>query len=217
MKHNITSSLCTLALLGTIANAPAGSDNLLTLNYSGFFGADTKLGGSFVADGTPFSFAATFNAAAPLEEFTDTGLGSFSASSLSFLIDGTAYTGSSPANQIVVLKDPEGSGHYEAQLSSADLSYYIISRFGSATTDFHAATPTATEFSDFYANDCSGAFQIALDGVTGGLVINDLSGDSAASLTVAAVPEPSQWAAISCIGVLGLAYVAKRRLTKAAH
>ena len=53
--------------------------------------------------------------------------------------------------------------------------------------------------------------------MTGGLAINDLSGDSAASLTVAAVPEPSQWAAISCIGVLGLAYVAKRRLTKAAH
>ena len=216
MKHNITSSLCTLALLGTIANAPAGSDNLLTLNYSGFFGAYTKLGGSFVAEGTPFSFAATFNAAAPLE-YTDTGLGLFSASSLSFLIDGTAYTGSSPANQIVLLKDPEAIGHYVAQLSSADLTYYIISRFSGATTDFHAATPTATEFSDFFANDYSGAFQIALDGVTGGLVINDLSGDSAASLTVAAVPEPSQWAAISCIGVLGLAYVAKRRLTKAAH
>ena len=215
MKTHLTKLLCTLALLGAVANTPAYQPpDPMTLNYSGYFGAESRLDGAFIAEGTPFSITATFNPAAPLPD-SSPGMGMFSASTLSFLISGNTYAASSPAGQTILLGDPEGYGHYEVGLFKSDLSSYTLAHCTATTTEFHALSPTATVFSDFFANGYSGGYYIQLVGVEGGLLINDLSGDSTASLTTASVPEPSQWAAISCFGILGLVYVAKRRLTKA--
>ena len=72
-------------------------------------------------------------------------------------------------------------------------------------------------FSGSIESTLTADFQIELNGVTGGLAIKDLVGPAAAaSLSLSAVPEPSEWTAIS-FAVIGLAYAAKRRLTKAAH
>ena len=216
LKTNLTKFVCGLALLGAVANAPAGGDNMLTLNYSGYFGPTTTLGGTVLPDNTAFSFAATFNAAAPIPVIT--GLALFSASSFSIVIGTTSYTASQPADLQVTLGDPRMSEIYVAGVIPADQSCILWSYYTGATPAFQTDNPTATEFSGNVVNELSSPtvnFQIALDGVAGGLVINDLgSGAFTANLT-ASVPEPSQWAAISCFGVLGLAYAAKRRFAKA--
>jgi hypothetical protein len=217
MKTNITKLLCTLALLGAAASAPAGPSNPLTLNYSGYFGPTTTLGGTTFSEDTAFSMAATFDAAAtPIT--SGLGFAGFSASSFSIVIGSTTYAASSPADLAVMLADQSGpfEGLYAAGISDASFGHSIFSVYAGATPALDANNPTATVFSGYKGSDRNTGFAIALTDVTGGLVINDLgSGDFTANLT--SVPEPSQWAIISCFGVLGLVYVAKRRLAKAAH
>ena len=213
---NLTKFVCGFALLGAVANAPAGGDNMLTLNYSGYFGPTTTLGGTVIPDNTAFSFAATFNAAAPIS--SETGVALFSASSFSIVIGTTSYTASQPADLAVGLFDPRAVGAYAAGVYTAD-GVHNLTVYSGATPAFQTDNPTATEFSGNVGNVIVGlsGLQIALDGVTGGLVINDFgSGVFTANLTTS-VPEPSQWAAISCVGVLALVYVAKRRFAKATH
>ena len=220
MKTHLTKLVCTLALLATVANAPAyPTPNLMTLHYSGYFGSAegaATLGATTLPDNTAFSFAATFNAADPLQSIN--GLAIFSASSLTFLIAGNSYSASSPASLLVGLVDPAFNGPYIVGLgAAADPNQYVQSYYSGATPTFHAESPTPTAYSGFMGNDWKENFSIPLVGVEGGLVIKDLSTDlgaTSANLT-ASVPEPSQWAAISCFGILGLVCVAKRRLTKA--
>lgn len=213
-KHNLTSLLCALALLAATASSHAAA--LLTLNYSGTFGPTTTLGGSPFGVGTttPFSFAATFNPAAPVSSVP--GYAAFTASSFTILIKGTTYTATTPSALTVLLADPRAfpppTSLYVVALNTGKPTFVLSSFFTGAAPTFYADTPTPTVFSGFDNQQLDEGFQIALDGVFGGLVINDLVGTSAATLS--AVPEPSEWAAIS-FTVIGLAYAAKRRLTKA--
>ena len=217
-KHNLTSLLCALALLAATASSHAAA--LLTLNYSGTFGSTTTLGGLPFELNTPFSFAATFDPAAPIPDSTP-GAAGFFATSFTILINSTTYTATTPSALTVFLADPRylAPSYYAVGLNTGPAPKpFVLSSFytgaAPAYPAFNANTPTPTLFSDFFLQDVDNGFPIALDGVSGGLVINELVGNSAASLS--AVPEPSEWAAIS-FAVIGLAYAAKRRLAKAAH
>ena len=218
-KHNLTSLLCALALLAATASHAAA---LLTLNYSGTFGTGTTLGVTALADNTPFSFAATFDPTAPIPDSIP-GAAGFFATSFTILINSTTYTATTPSALTVFLADPRylAPSYYAVGLNTGPAPKpFVLSSFctgaAPAYPAFNANTPTPTLFSDFFLQDVDNGFPIALNDVPGGLVVNDLVGPAAASLSLSAVPEPSEWTAIS-FAVLGLAYAAKRRLTKAAH
>ena len=217
-KHNLTSLLCALALLAATASSHAAAIPM-TLNYSGTFGTTTTLGGTAFGANTPFSFAATFNSAAPLGGLPN-GWQKFSATSFTILINSTTYTATTPSALNVLLVDTTSPSGYLAGLVDTAHGSMMGSTFSGATPTLNADTPAPTVFSDFSNSDLTVDFQIALNGVTGGLAVNDLVNDlvdpAAASLSLSAVPEPSEWTAIS-FAVIGLAYAAKRRLTKAAH
>ena len=216
MKRKLIKLICTLALLGAVANTPvsAGTSNQLTLNYAGNFGSGVgfaaTLGGVDLADGTAYSLTATFDGANPTS--TSGGFGIFSVNTLSFVINSTTYTASSPGNQVLLMGDPSGYGCYIVNLESADLVSYVSTYFNTAMPPINAASPGATVFSGFLTNGWTGGFQIALDGVVGGLVINDLSGETTASITgYAAIPEPSTYAAIFGTVILGFAAIYRHK------
>ena len=214
-KHNLTSLLCALALLAATASSHAAAIPM-TLNYSGTFGTTTTLGGTAFGANTPFSFAATFDPDAPLGGLP-TGWQQFTATSFTILINSTTYTATTPSALNVLLVDTTSPSGYLAGLVDTAHSSVMGSTFSGATPTLNADKPAPTVFSGSIESTLTADFQIELNGVTGGLAIKDLVGPAAAaSLSLSAVPEPSEWTAIS-FAVIGLAYAAKRRLTKAAH
>ncbi|MEI7808827.1 MAG: PEP-CTERM sorting domain-containing protein [Verrucomicrobiota bacterium] len=218
MKNTLLKLLCTLALLGAVASASAGSSNPMTLNYSGYFSSNSKLGlgDSFGVD-TAFTLTASFDAANPYQYIIDAdygGYGHFEASSFSFLINGTTYAGSTPSALTIVLEDKlfDGGGNYEVGILTDGGGF--ISGFGAATQDFNFQADnfkdlTATTFSGFAGTGwLNQTLNIYLDGVEGSLKIRNLStapGDFTASLTsdTASVPEPSQIVSLLALSGLG--------------
>ncbi len=204
---------CAVSLV-LAASAPAG---LMNLNYAGSFGPNTTLGGIVLGDGTPFSFQAEFDSAAPLSpEF-----GAFQVSSLSFIINGTPYAASSPADQVVFFAYDSTEGgspiptYYASLLGQGtwpnNNNNLLNFAFEFATPDFipvpfwGPVIPTASVFTENLWNVCAGSVSITLAGGAGDLVINDLVGLAAtASLTdFSAVPEPGNLLALS--GLVGSA------------
>ncbi|MEI7910717.1 MAG: PEP-CTERM sorting domain-containing protein [Verrucomicrobiota bacterium] len=204
---------CAVSLV-LAASAPAG---LMNLNYAGSFGPTTTLGGIVLGDGTPFSFQAEFDSAAPI----DPGMGMFQVSSLSFIINGTPYAASLPADQFVffdyfIIEAGNPYNSFDAGLLGQGTwgdnnNNLMVFEFKVTTPDLipvsHSGPviPTASVFTENVGNYCQGSLSIALAGGAGVLVINDFGGLAVtASLTdFSAVPEPGNLLALS--GLVGSA------------
>ena len=204
MKNTLLKLTCTLALLGAVASASASQ---MTLNYSGYFGANSWLGADKINDNAAFTLTATFDAA------PDPGAGGtawFNATSLSILIGGTTYTGSRPGDLQIQLQDLTENSSYVVTLFTGD-GPLMNSQYTGATPAFFADNPTATVFSGNDNNNFGNRSTFALDELasleTGYfLEINDIgTGTFTASLTsdTASVPEPSQIVSLLALSGLG--------------
>ena len=208
VNQKLIKVICGLAMLGSMLTTSARAD-LMTLNYSGYFGPTSTLGGTAFGVDTAFSLTGIFNTDS-LVSF-GTGLSSFTLDSFSMVINGTGYTGSPSAGLFVGLADPRFSGCYAVGLGTSDLNRSIGSQYSTSTPAFLADSPTSIVFSDYTETNDTGNFQIALTGVDGGLVVNDEGAQNfTASITPAAVPEPSTFALIG-LGVIGLAAYRRKR------
>jgi len=204
MRHKFIKVICGLILLGSTLTSSASADPLM-LNFSGYFGPNSTLGGAAFSQDTAFSLTATFIPDSSVS--LGLGVAGFSVTSYSVVINGTAYTGSPSVDLFVALADPRGFGVYAVGLVNSALDHDVDALYAGATPDFLAENPTLTKFTSFVSTHGSGDFRIPLDGVTGGLVINDAgAGDFAASITT--IPEPSTFA---LLGLGALSFAAYRR------
>jgi hypothetical protein len=168
--------------------AEAGS---LIENFSGEFGPTTTLGGIALGSETDFRFQATFDPTAGT--VVERGVATFAAS-LSINIAGHGTYTSAPGAVWVVLTDPSFSGlldDYGVGLSTSTAGFFFGAEFASASPAFTVETVAPTDFSSYVKYVSNVPLTIEL---TSGrsLVINDNGATAAtASLTSAAVPEPS--------------------------
>ena len=172
-KHNITSLLCTLALLGATASSHAAALNWNwnwsatdpTLTMAGTLTTDPASGGTY--------------------QITAATLTSYIISGAPTGLTLTALTDFNLGDNLLVSSDPA-----QMQLDNYGFSFTLSD---DSAWNIYALDPT----------------QYAVGNSPHGSL-------GQFTATLSAVPEPSEWTAIS-FAVLGLAYAAKRRLTKAAH
>lgn len=190
MKRPIISSIG-LAVLASVSLVTQASATMASLDYSGYFNADSGFKDStgFLTafnQATAFSMTATFDEATrQMEDSTWT----FTASTLSFVIGDKNYTATDPTNMTVMLTD------FGMNLVSLRDPYgsSFASRFNAPQIDW--ANPlVSTVFSGFMGNLNPGTqMNISLDGMgdLGGLAIQGVEGNSTASLSLSAIPEPT--------------------------
>ena len=185
--------------------------DLLTFNYSGYFGPNSTLGGTAFGADTAFSLTCFCNTDSLVLDASD--ISTFTVTSLSMVINGTAYTGSPSDGLLFALGDSTGTrGTYGVGIYSSDLSGGFFSNFSTATPAFLAGSPTSTVFSDNIILDNGAFIHIALTDVVGGLILIDESAQPfTASVEVQAVPEPSTFALLG-LGALGLAAYRRKRV-----
>jgi hypothetical protein len=205
------------AALGLFALVPGtASAGMLTLNYSGTFSADTTLGGTPLGADTPFTFAATFDSTA--DQDPTVGHGLYPASVI-FDITGFGTFASAPgAGEQVELGDPRiagGGAQYLVGLAQFNGVQFRVG-FNTATPPFDADSPSPSVLSDF-VNNFGVVFggTIPLAGGAGDLFIPDngiTSFGSTATISSAAVPEPSSLVMLSlgALSAIGLAAVRGR-------
>jgi len=202
MNQKFLKVICGLTMLGSMLTGSACAD-LLTLDYSGFFGRNTTLGGTAFGSATAFSLAATCNTDSIISQAT--GHAEYAVTSFSIVINGTTYTGSPTAGLNISLGDPRWDSNYFISIDDAAHNEVFFSAFSGATPDFLADTPTTAELTGYKGSDWNNNYNIALDGVVGGLVFKDLAAaPMTASITTTSVPEPSTFALLG-LSALGLA------------
>ena len=187
--HLLAIASLTLIFAGSASNrAAAGS---IIENFSGAFGPTTTLDGTVLGSDTNFSFQATFDPAAGT--IVRGGVATFAAE-LSIDIAGHGTYTSAPGAIWVVLSDPSFPGllgNYGVGLSTSTAGFFFGGDFASASHSFTVETVEPTVFSEYvgYATH----LPLTIELTSGGsLVINDQGTRAAtASLTSAAVPEPS--------------------------
>lgn len=199
------------ATLGLLALVPArATADLLILNYSGTFSADTTLGGTPLGAETPFTFAATFDSAT--DESPTEGQGLFPAVSVTFDITGFGTFASAPGADLQVeLWDPSGTGTYIAGLARSN-GVQFRAFFSTANPPFDADDPSPSLLSDF-TNSVNFGLTTPLAGTAGDLVAGITSFGQTATITASAVPEPSSFTllGIAALGSVGLAAARRRR------
>jgi hypothetical protein len=202
-------SLLLIASLELATTAPAA---LMNLNYSGSFGPNTTLGGTALGTETPFSIVATFDSASGIDPSPSPGVAVFAASSFTIVLNGQTYTASPSLSLNVLLLDPTSHynpNNYEAGFYAGDLSAGFNSFYTTAIPTFSALSPTPTVMSGWYENNVT-PYTIALEGVTGGLAINDV-GTSPFTAEISSVPEPVN-VALGVFGVVFAGVAVGRRL-----
>ena len=173
-KHNITSLLCGLALLGAVANSHAAALNW-NWNWSSTGGPTLTMAGTLTTDPAD---AGTY-------QITAATLTSYIFSGVPTGLTLTALTDYNQGNNLLISSDPA-----QMQLDNSGFSFTLSDN---SQWNIYALDPT----------------QYAVGNIPHGSLGHFTA-------TLSAVPEPSEWTAIS-FAVIGLAYAAKRRLTKAAH
>lgn len=194
----------------------------LSLNYAGSFGPATTLGGIPLGEETPFSFEAQFESTSnfytllPPEAVPNLGL--FPITSFWLQLGGETYHAppSSSLNValLIMKKSPEAPTLYGVGIAASAGTFPdgfplgFLSFFLAANPSFSAIAPTPLTLDDFLAtvdsmtDDEGVPYVLALDGVTGGLVINEF-GMSPVTASLTAVPEPGN--ALVLAGLIGSA------------
>lgn len=200
-----SAALAALALATTAAHAA-----LFDLNYAGTFAPDTTLGGAGLGVDTPFSTKATFDtSASPITLYP--GLVLYQVTALSFTLNSTTYTAVLGQNDRVLVGDDSYDADYKlVGLYNPDFNNYFFSFFpNSSNPSLDAAAPSPVTYS-------GASFHVAyatypLVGVPGGLHINSSITMPNVSITSAAVPEPSEYAAVVGLALGVFALVHHRR------
>ena len=208
MKQRIW-TLITLVALSLTLTTPALA-SLLALNYTGYFGPDTTLGGTTLGAETPFSLKATFDSAADISPDPG-GYSLFAITSFVLTLGGNSYT-ASPARDLNVtfaISVDVDTVYLLGFLDSADKNGFG-SLFAFTAPPITSNTPTPSEYSGYYFTSFalnSNSYTIALNGGAGDLVVKDFGvGDFKANLTTSAVPEPSTCLLLTLsLGVVGYA------------
>jgi hypothetical protein len=212
------------AALSLLAVAPSrATAGSLTLNYSGSFSADTTLGGTPLGAETPFTFAATFDSTA--DQDPTLGHGLFPATVVFDITGFGTFTTAPGAGEQVELGDPRiagGGPQYLVGLSQFDGVQFRFF-FDTASPPFDADNPSPSVLSDFVSNsNFLFGGTIPLAGGAGELVIPSngiTSFGPTATITSAAVPEPSSFTllGVAVIGSAGLAAARRRARHGARH
>ncbi len=176
-----------------LAAPPASHAELLLLESTGVFGPTTTLGGTELGADTPYSFRAVFDSTKNRNPIVgEKGAGYFAAIEFALTIEGHGEFAGIPSDDLnVVLLDP--SYHLSinaAGLLSANGQRFFLDSYEKVEPTFDARSPAPTAFVDYASTLPSFPYHVALVGINGGLVINDL-GTGARTAIVTAVPEPS--------------------------
>jgi hypothetical protein len=216
MKYPTITSLGLAVLAGVSLVTPA-SATMASLDYSGYFSATSGFRDS-TGSLTPFNQSTAFSMTATFDEATrqvgDTW--TFTASTLSFVIGENNYTATYPTDMTVMLADSAmlGMGNVVGLSLGEPSANYFGSGFADPQIDW--ANPlVSTDFSGFDGNIWGGTkFNITLDGMgdLGGLAIKGVEGNSTASLSMSAIPEPTSMLSTLALVFSGLLL---RRRTKA--
>lgn len=192
-----------LAIFTYNGAAPARAA-FLTENLAGFFGPTSTLGGVAFGADTAFTLQAVGDTSSDVTVVP--GLDTYAITSLTISIAGKGtFTAIPDFNTRIFLADLNLDPFYQVGLVNSTTSGGFGAAFSNATPGFNAATPTSSTLSNFLFYTISGPYQIALTGVTGGLVVNDIgSGAQTASILVG-VPEPASLAmtTLGLVGALG--------------
>jgi len=192
--------------LGLAASAQA---TLLTLNMSGSFGPTSTLDAIAFGAETPFTLQAEFDTSAPaIPPGFGMPINRYPLTGLDITIQGYGtYVGTPAAlsDLMAAFADPNfaANGFYIVGLTSSS-DGGLTPDFASVTPVFNVNAPGPAVFSGGTAQLAALPIAIELDGLAGGLVINDLGGQAlTASVVAASVPEGGQMA-MTCLGLLGL-------------
>jgi hypothetical protein len=195
------------AIVFALATGSAQAD-LFSLNFDGLtYDGSTLTDGTAISNGTAFSIHGIFSDTPP-EVAVGHGL-VYQASVVNFTVGGAYYlvTAGSIGNYQVGLADHSSfSNYYGAALVKSDLSEALSPGYGTATSALDKAHPSATAFSGYLGSVGSGlTFSTAGGSLT--LVFNEAVGVNA---SVAAVPEPEEWA-MMLVGFGLVGWQAKRK------
>ncbi len=195
-------ALAALALTTTAAQAA-----LFDLNYAGTFDNRSLLGGTALANGTPFSITATFDPSLNTGPSFFATTGFFEVTALSLTLNGSTYTAIT-SSSLNVIFDGSFVGLSDAVFGSGGSA---STRFlGTAEGSFNQRAPSLASF--FGAGNSQGNYTLPLSGVSGGLSIYGEGISSAtASITATAVPEPAEYAAVTGLALGVFALVQRRR------
>lgn len=215
MKNSILTLVVFLAMC--LVTASTASASLVSLHVTGVLGNGTYLGATPLADNTPFSYTATFNANMSTLVQVD---------SLTFDITGYGTYHMKPGAAVwaIVRDKPFWWSFYETGIYSGGTSWY-----NAFTVTYNNSTPTnwvytepfnSVTFNNMYAPNSGDSRNIIPFSESDLSLINPTWGsatfsDSAptAEFTASAVPEPSTYA-LFAMGFGGLAFW-KRRQVKA--
>jgi hypothetical protein len=106
--------------------------------------------------------------------------------------------------------DPSVHGYCALGVFEGTLDNVIDAAFDTASPAFSASAPSPTQFSSFLDYDPP-TISIDLEGVPGGLVINDLGSVPSASISSDSTPEPSTLSLAGLGLLVGLIVFARRR------
>jgi len=200
-------AIAAFALTTTAAQAAT-----FDLNYTGNFIIGTTLDGVSLASNTPFSITATFDGDPSLNKFTTfSGIGIFEITALSLTLTGYGTYAAVTGPDLNVFLQISPSTRSAGLSEGSGLGSRLYSSFNNnSDPSFDPAAPSPFSFSDYSSSFSS--YTIPLSGVSAGLAINGFGISSAtASITAAAVPEPSEYAAVTGLALGVFALVQRRR------
>ncbi|MFM8287682.1 MAG: hypothetical protein ACKOGA_13240 [Planctomycetaceae bacterium] len=194
--------------LGSLVSAGRVEAGMLALRMSGETFQGASFAGTLFADDTPWSLVAEFDSA----DLTTSGGAFYDAplSSLTVVVGTTTYTAVAPNTLLVYLASVPGN--YYLGIADSSSNALVPQFLVSSDPNWSASNPTPTVFSNF-AGIQSLYFTMA---TSNGLLIlaTDEQPAVQASITAAAVPEPSLVSLAAFGAVCGLV-VARRRALRA--
>jgi PEP-CTERM motif len=201
LRGNFLTAVLALVVVFTYNTSYAST---LSLNFAGTTSGAT-LNGSAIDDATVWSLSATFDSASVIRE--QQGVGSVTTSKVSGLLGNTAFTSSDVLT--ISLIDPNNqilNSFYYVGIGTTVLNILNPVFVSSTTTGWDAINPTPTVFFDnLGALGSSLSFNTSL----GNLNLSIDPGAQSASITAAAVPEPSTYLLVS-VGLVALGYARKK-------